>query len=361
MRDIIPKYNNKINCIEVVKPLFKDKDIKIINDFLIFCGGSAGKESLKKYHRNMIKLCDVFEGDLDKIDLKRLRDFLQVLNNSDLLPPTKNELKKVLKRFLKEHYDDWSSRFKNFSDKAFKQQSEINQDKINANTILRSQEIEELIRGTTSLKYKAFIILMYETAGRPEEILKLQWKDINLVEGDVKLKSSKTGNLRINPIQESITHLKRHREEYPFVNVCADDYVFPCPYDRTKQQTLPSVGMYLKRLGRDVLKRDIFPYLIRHTRATELQKVLPPKVYEKFMDHSLETATRYEHLNKKDVKDIMFEKVYKVEEIKEDKKHELEKQIEHIQQQILTLNRKYKFVKRKKILTKEQAIKELSS
>ncbi len=337
MKATIPKYSNRVNCVDVIEPTFKDKDKQIIKDFLLFCGGSAGKTTLKKYHRVIIKICDVFEGDLDKIDLERLREFLKILNESDLLPPTKNQIKKILKRFLKEYYEDWSKRFKNFSDRAFKGEDETNQLKINANTILRHQEIELLVRSCQSLKYKALIMLMYETASRPEESLKLKWKDVNLFDGDVKLVSSKTGNLRINPIQETILHLKRYKQEYPHLDVNADDYVFVGAYDRSKHQTLPSFGMYLKRLGLKVLGREIFPYLIRHTRATELQKVLPPKVYEKFMDHSLETATRYSHLDKKDVRDSMFKNVYKVEEISEDKRNSQQKEIDFLKDKITAM------------------------
>ena len=130
MKKTIPKYSNKTNCVDTVEPHFKAKDKKIIKDFLTFCAGSAGRTTLKKYHRVIIKICDVFEGDLDKIDLERLRNFLKILNESELLPPTKNQIKKVLKRFLKEFYDDWSKRFKNFSDRAFKGEDETNQEKI---------------------------------------------------------------------------------------------------------------------------------------------------------------------------------------------------------------------------------------
>jgi len=333
MKDHFPQYEK-----QVLKPLYKTlkkKDRDMIEEYLIFCGGTAGKTTLAKYKRTMVKSCDVIGGDLDKIDLKRLREFLNLLNQSDLRPATKNEVRKVFKRFLKESYDDWSSRFKQLND--IKGEAEINQDKINGNTILRSNELESLIRGCESLKYKALIMLMYESAGRPEEILNLRWKDVNLNKGDVKLKSSKTGNVRINPIQESIIHLKRWKQEYSFSNATADDLIFPSVYTRDKVQSLPAFGMYLKKLGNNILKRSIFPYLIRHTRATELQKTLPAKIYEKFMDHSIETATRYSHLDKEDVRDSMFKNVYKVEDLPEKKKHELELKIDN-------LTKKYDFL-----------------
>jgi integrase len=370
MRSKFPKYEKK-----TLTPLYKNfnpSDKKLIEDFLIFCGGTAGKTTIQKYRSVLIKICDVFEGDLENIDLKRLRLFLNILNQSDLLPTTKNEIRKVLKRFLKETYDNWSSLFKQLND--IKGEKEINQDKINADTILRKKEIEALIRGADNLKYRAMLILFYETAGRPEEIINLKWNAINLNEGSVKLKSSKTGNVRINPIQESIIHLRRYKQEYPFVDIKADDWVFVSPQNRERHQSLIGVGIYFKRLSTRVLDRPIFPYLIRHTRATELQKVLPAKIYEKFMDHSTETATRYSHLNKDDVRKVMLENVYKIKELSEEKKTELEKKVKKLEEShdltikktesiiknMIELNQNFRYVKRKKPLTKEQSIKDLN-
>ena len=326
MKKTFPKYNKRS-----LKPLFdkfKPKDKKLLEDFLVHCGGTAGKTTINKYRSVLTKICDVFGGDLDKIDLKRLREFLNTLNQSNLLPPTKNEIKKVLKRFLRETYEDWFSRFKELKD--IKTENDINQNKINSNTILREGEIEQLVRGAENLRYKATIMLFYETAGRPEEILKLKWKDVNLKNGDVKLHSSKTGNIRVNPIQKSVIHLKRFKEEWPYMNVSPDDFVFVSPQDRTKHISGVACGKVIKLLGQKVLKRDIFLYLIRHSRLTELQKVLPAKVYEKFADHSIETATRYSHLDKEDIRKAMFDMVYDVEEISDEKKHELELKFEKV-------------------------------
>jgi integrase len=326
MKTTFPKYPK--TSLKPTYEKFKPKDKKAIENFLIFCGGTGGRTTINKYRAVITKICDVFEGDLDKIDLNRLREFLNILNQSDLLPATKNEVKKVLKRFLRETYDDWSAKFKQLKD--IRGQAEVNQDKINADTILTSNEIESLIRGADSLKYKAMIITFYETGSRPEELINTKWKDIDLDKGSIKLKSSKTGNVRINPIQNSIIHLKQYKEQYPYTNISPDDWVFPSPQDRTKHQTITASGIYFKSLGKRILKRDIFLYLIRHTRATELQKVLPAKIYEKFMDHSIETATRYSHLNKEDVRDSMFKNVYKVNEILPEQKHILEKELEEI-------------------------------
>lgn len=328
MKKTFPRYKRR--ALKDVEKKFKPKDKEMIQKYLVFCSGSGGKTTVNKYHSVLIKVVDVFGGDMDKIDLDRLRDFLKVLNNSDLLPATKNEIKKVLKRFLREFYDDWVTRFKNLKD--IKTEKEVNQNKINANTILRENEIKALMDGCRSTMYKAFIMTLFESASRPEELLKVKWKDINLDKGDIKLVSSKTGNLRINPLQNAVGYLKQWKHDYCFPDVTAEDWVFVNYQNREKHISRVASGLYIKRLGQTILKRDIWMYLIRHTRATELQKKLPGKIYEKFMDHSLETATRYSHLNKDDVREAMFDKVYKVEELTKEQKNELEKLQKKVEQ-----------------------------
>ena len=331
MRKTFPRYQR--GSLATIEEKFKQKDKDLIKKYLTFCAGSGGKTTVSKYHAVLVKIVDVFGGDMDKIDLERLREFLKILNNSqDLLPATKNEIKKVLKRFLRENYDDWVSRFKNLKD--IKTEKEVNQEKINANTILRPNEIEALMRGCNNLMYKAFIMTLFESAARPEELLKVRWKDINLEEKDIKLVSSKTKQLRINPLENSITHLKQWKEQYRFPERTADDFVFVNYQDRNKHISRVAAGLFIRRLGEKILNRHIWMYLIRHTRATELQKKLPGKVYEKFMDHSLETATRYSHLDKDDVRDAMFKEVYKVKALTKEQRDELQ----NIQRQMKSMS-----------------------
>ena len=292
------------------------------------CSSTAGQVTLKKLRRNALIICYIFDCDLSSLKLENVRILLGHLNSCDYKPSTKNEIRKVLRRFLKEFYSDWNSRFKGLKD--IKLEKEVNFDRINSNTILRSGELEILIRRCDTLRYKALIMLMYETAGRPEELLKLKWKDVDFEKSCVSLFSSKNKTLRVNPIHASILHLKRYKNEYPYPDVSVDDYVFPSLKIRDKQLVRGVFSEYFREFGKRVLGRPLFPYLLRHTRGTELQKVLPAKVYEKFMDHSIKVASRYSHLDNDDVRELMFKNVYKVDEIEEKDKSHLQKQIDSL-------------------------------
>ncbi len=199
MRSLFPKYKTGELIISESKLNKKDKDI--LNKFLIYCGGTAGEKKLKNIKIIMLKIRDVSEIDYDKWDLDILRVFLALLNKSkEISKATKNGVKKVLKRFLKENYSDWSEKFKGLKD--IKGENDMNQKKLNANTILTPEDLEKIIRKAESLKYKALIMLLYESGARPSEVLNLKWKDINLDKKEVSLFSTKNKTMRVNPIQE---------------------------------------------------------------------------------------------------------------------------------------------------------------
>lgn len=342
MKNSLPKYPNSLGFVENKYKSFRPQDRKIIDDFLLMCGGSAQQTTLKKYKRSMVKFCDVLDGNLDKIDLKILRGFLGLLNESDLSNPSKNEIKKVVKRFLKEYYDDWPKRFKNLSDNGLicYGQHKPNKQKLGGN-IPTPEEVEKLIVECQNLKYKALISLMFETGGRPEEILKLKWMDIDLGKGSVTLRSSKTKEDRTLPFQASIIHLQRWEKEYPLKNRRAEDFIFPGNLNINKH--LSNVGLtgFLKGLTRRVFgekffeKRNMYPYLLRHSRSKQLQKQrLPTRIYEKFMGHSIATARGYGDLDNEDVREVLLRDVYNVKEISDDKKHELENEVEKLKERL---------------------------
>jgi integrase len=164
------------------------KDKIILKDFLQYCAITGGEKKVKNIERVMLQIYDVIEKSYSDISLKDLRGFLAVLKHSDKLIATQNDIKKGLKRFLKWHYKDWNTRFSELND--IRTHYSFNQEKINPSTILKPEELEKLIRSAENLRYKALIILMFESGGRPEEILKLKWSDIDFSRKEVKLHST---------------------------------------------------------------------------------------------------------------------------------------------------------------------------
>jgi hypothetical protein len=101
------------------------------------------------------------------------------------------------------------------------------------------------------------------------------------------------------------------------MNIRVDDFIFPSPEDRKSHISGEALNEYLRKLGYKVLGRGIFPYLIRHTRLTQIHKLLPTQVACKFAGHSPAVAKLYTHLSNDDVREAMLENIYHVEEISE--------------------------------------------
>lgn len=320
MRCSYPDYNS-------FESVYKKQTLdnrKIIDAFIEYCRISAGDSSIKKIFGKIVQICDIFNKNLNEITLEDLRKFLALLNNSGRATETSNDIKKILKRFLKWKFKDWNKRFNGLED--IKQKRKTTSEKLSKEDLLTPEEIEILLKSAQDLRYKVLIILLFESAGRPEEILKLRWKDINLDEKEIKLNSGKTGGVRILPIDKSVNRLFLYKQEYPFGTPLAEDYLFPNPKNRKEHLTNQTISDYLKHLGKNTINKRIFPYLFRHTRLNSIRKKLSPDVYEKFAGHSIEVALdSYSHIDNEDVRSEMFEKIYNIEQLTKEDKEELKK------------------------------------
>ncbi len=311
------------------------KNKHIIEEFLTYCKGSlTSPVALDGKKRMMLQIYDVVEKPLSQLNLKLSREVLAVLNNSYLSNARQNDIKKTFKRFLKFYYKNYNEKFNNFEDQAWTLKDERNHKKLNSDTMLTAEEIEKIIK-VVDVKYKALISLMFESAGRPEEILNLTWKDLNLVKNKVTLYSNKTGKLRTIPIGDSVHYIMKYKDtlEIKEQSVLNSDLIFPSPKDIKKPMSGTALSMYFKMVGKRAnLKKRIFPYLLRHTRLTPLIQKLSAKTYEHFAGHSLATGMRYYgHLNNETLDAEILEKVYNEEELSTGQKQDFELKLETLQ------------------------------
>jgi len=325
-----PDYKNKETFKEVFNS-FTQHNQKIINKFMDYCSITAGENSLCKIKAKVVQISDIFGKELDKLNLDDFRKFLALLNKSDRAIATKNDTIKTLKRFLRFQYSDWSKRFDNLKDGKTNTKNEGRN--ISKADLLTPDEMQIILKSIDSLKYKTILMLMQETANRPEEILKLKWKDINLDVGEVKLNSSKTGETRNIPLNESVPHLQRYKKEC-FVLAKNDNYTFPSPYGKDKPLTPQSLNQFLSKLEKRIeFKKHLYPYLWRHSILSRMIKTLTPKVYEMYAGHSLETGMKtYAHLNTDDLRDELKKKVYLIEELTINQKEEFGKKIKQLEE-----------------------------
>ena len=284
--------------------------------FLEYCGITAKDSSLKKIKAKLNIINYFYKKGTENLNLEDLHSFLSWVNKSNYAKATKNDILKVLKRFLKWKYKkDWNKRFNEFKDAKLNKNAGRQIDKTD---LLSSDEMNLIISATDSIKYKTILLLMQETACRPEEVLRnLKWKNVNWDKEEVKLYSNKTEKGRNIPIKNSLGHLQRYKVECFSLSPRAEEMVFGL-----SNQALSD---HLNKIEKELkLTKHLYPYLWRHSILSKMIKKLSPKIYELFAGHSLELGMEfYEHMDTEDLKEDLNEKMYHLEGLTPEEKNEI--------------------------------------
>lgn len=350
MKKAYPNYRQQgIDSDKLYKKL-NSEDKKILDDFLKYCSITAGKSKLKDIRTNLLQFRDIIEVPYKKVDLKVLRDFLVILENSDRKNWTTNGIKNHIKRFYKELFKNWSERFNAFKD--VRTHKGFNEEKINENTLVSPEELKIMCQCASGYRDKALIMTLYETAARPQEIRRLKWKDITFnPDGTAKvsLYSGKTETARTILIKDSVPVIEDWKQHYSYDNRTQHDFVFPSSVNREWQISDGNFSIIFKKINeRAKFNRHIFPYLLRHTRLTELHKVLPEQIHKKLAGHTKDSRMTavYSHISSEDVIESMLSKVYKVEKITQEQRNKYDKQIAELKKAIDAVNNKVEEIKK---------------
>lgn len=337
MKTIYPDYN-KGDGTKSIEATLSNEDRAILEDYLKFCRTTSGEERVnQKIKTYMLQFYDIINKPLDKWSLKDIQELIILINACNKAEYTKNDLKKLLKRFLKYQYKKHEDLEVMLS--LIKCKSDINAfnyQRVNENTLVNDLEFEKILLKANTLKQKAILCLLFEAGLRPQELRALKWIDVKIDDdiGSITVFSTKTRKTRTIPIQSSIIHLKRWKEEYEYPNVRQDDYVFPNPRDRNKPLSDNALPMMFRRLsGKAGINKNIFPYLLRHSRITEINKRLPAHLESKFAGHSIKQSQIYTHLSSDDLRTAMLQKVFNVKEMPKTERDRLEEEIKNIRKE----------------------------
>lgn len=335
MKTTYPDYKKK--GVDGIEKNLSKKDKKIFEDYLVFASSTAGKRKLADYRLYFLQFIDIMEKPLDKLKPEDIIAFAKLLNHDETRSAfTKNNIKMIVKRFLRNFYDGDLKMEKAL--KSLKASSQlINEQRVNKNTLLKDEEIEAMVRSAENWKLRACFVTAYESACRPVELRTARWKQIDWDKKTITLYSGKTKKARTVPLNEAITHLKRWEQEFSYPNVSIEDYIFPSNTDRNKPVIECTFRYWIEELGRKAgIKRTVNPYLLRHSRITELKtKGVDDMDRKIFSGHSLKSKMQsvYVHMDDADMIKSVISKVFHVEEMPEKKKHALEEKIDLLTKQ----------------------------
>ncbi len=184
---------------------------------------TAGKGQISKHRRNLLYFRDVVEKPLDSITRDDAIAFWGLLKRAPYEEHTRIAVQKSVKRFWKWHRKDAEL----LEVLKIRKNYLVNNRKINKSTLISPEELQIMLHRTDKMRDKALLILLYETAARPQEVRDLRWCHVNWNASEVHLYSKKTQRDRDLPVKESLKHLKRWHDEWVYIDPKDDDYIFP--------------------------------------------------------------------------------------------------------------------------------------
>lgn len=170
--------------------------------------------------------------------------------------------------------------------------------------LLTKEEVRMLVLNAPSPKMAALIAVLYETGARIDELLNVKIGDIEFHEqyAEIYIRKSKTRERSV-PIIESLPYLLNWLRVHPHRND-KEAYVFNSRKTKQKMTTL-NADILIKRLGKKVLRRNVYPHLFRHTRVTHLMKKMKESPLKQLMGWTKDSRMLgvYDHLDDSDAMD----------------------------------------------------------
>lgn len=335
MKAHYPRYGTKAKEIERT---LTTEDRELLDGFLKYCAMTAGKGQVDKHRRNLLYFRDVVERPLDSITHDDAITFWGLLRRAPYEEHTRIAVQKSVKRFLKWYYKDYEL----MELLKIRKNYLVNNKRVNKAALITSDELQLMLHRAEKIRDKALLILLYETAARPQEIRDLKWCHVNWDEGEVHLYSNKTQCDRDLPIREALKHLKRWHDEWVFIDPKDDDFIFPSRVGSYPERGKPMSVAYINRIIKAVAKkagitREINTYLLRHTRLTEVSKKgVKGTLHNLFAGHVKGSAQEavYVHLDNDDMKEDVLDKVYRIEEISVSERDAYEQRVTRLEQQL---------------------------
>lgn len=338
----MPNYKKGLGDVE---ESLSNPEKKILKEFGVYCRQTSQEDKVRKRRSELLIIRDVIEKPFNKWNLKEIRGFTAVLNSSDRAVWTKKGILITLKLFLKWMFKDWSSRFNSFEDmnKLQRLLKPDNSQKYNPKTFLTPEEIDLMIRKAKRVRDKLYISMANEGGLPPIVQRNLKFKDVEIdypEENISKLTYFRNKNKKsfVVPLGKITTYyLKRWKQEYEYPSVRDDDYIFPSPKERDKPISAVTVWYNLKRIAESCgIKKNVFQYLIRHKTLSDNYGKLTEEIHRKTFGHvkgSTQTKT-YSHIDEEKAFKTALEILHKVKEISPEKRQDIEKKLELVEQEM---------------------------
>lgn len=322
----------------------KNSDKEILEDFKRKISLKASKERSEEALKEILRFKLITKKPLDQIELSDLEKYIGALKESNLSENFKNKIKGFIHMFLKWKYKDWSERFDGFESIEYITGA-LRIKEIKPKDVLNKEDLDKILETEKNLFWKTFFIVQYESAGRTGEIRRLLWADIDFDTGDEfvevalwnKKNKQRIPQSRELPLKHSKKFLLALKKQQEAEGI-KSKFVFPSPKDPRKPIS-KAVNQWFNNLTKKAIGRTITPYLLRHSRGTELahlvkENKMSKDIALKFMGHTEKMFDNiYSHVAKEKEKELMKKQIYDFEYLTEEEKiqvKELKAEIEKL-------------------------------
>lgn len=186
--------------------------------------------------------------------------------------------------------------------------------------ILTQVEIERLIEACRNPRDKALIAFMYESGCRKGELVSIRLENVTFTEfgATVTIPKGKTGPRTI-PIVYAASYLRQWVESHPTKG--KSDPLFCSLQEPFSQFSFSGLSHLMRVLKeRTGIKKDIYPHIFRHSRASHLANQFTEQQLKQFLGWTAGSnmAAVYVPLSQRDIQSAVL-KAYGIESHTEDK------------------------------------------
>jgi len=183
--------------------------------------------------------------------------------------------------------------------------------KVTPENLLTHEEIVAILKATTNKRDRAIIYVLFEAALRPSELLTMRTSSVIFKDEYCLITANgKTGIKRI-PLVTSSKPLLQWLEEHPYkTNPEAPLWCSLAVNHLGERLSYTHFNLIIKKLAQKAgLKRNIWPYLYRHSALTTMAKVFTESRLEQFAGwtYGSKMTRRYVHFSARDLEDAMLE------------------------------------------------------
>lgn len=233
-------------------------------------------------------------------------NLVQKIEQSHYSDWTKHDYKAMLRIFYK-----WLRRTDEFPEEVKWIRPGRRRKNILPEELITEEEVKRLVESASHPRDKALVLVLYESGCRPGEILTLRIKNVQFDEyGAVLIANGKTGHRRVRVIA-SAPALATWLDSHPYRNnVDAPLWVSIGTRNNGSILKYGAAKSILKELAEKAgLRKRIYLYLFRHSRATKLANSLTEAQLKQHFGWTQDSrmASTYVHLSGRDVDSALLE------------------------------------------------------